>query len=97
MADVKCEVCKTNKTGEATQEGLYRGMCEPCAAAWQPPVEQRNEQTLEERIDNAIPNLREYLNNSAPTAAQTRDALKLLIRVVLAVIKLRRQDLRSTD
>lgn len=52
-----------------------------------------NRSTMESRLDQAETNLLAYINLSAPTAAQTTAAVKMLCRVALGLVRLTRNRL----
>lgn len=62
-----------------------------------PTTREANRGTLDTRMDDALTGLRSYVALSAPTAAQTAAAVKLLCQVAIAVIRLQRGRLDGID
>lgn len=73
-----------------------------CQAAWplvqaQAAAEVSNESTLNNQAEAALVNLRAYRDLASPTQAQTVAIVKVICRVLIALIRFRLNKLDATD
>lgn len=61
------------------------------------PAEFANEDDLNDRLDHALDNLRAYRDTPTPSNVQTVAVVKLLCRVVIALVRLYRRSLDGVD